>query len=273
MMEELYRNESIKPILKRFPSKNWKSLITLLCEYAVLSLDKQFDINTITFSDLNKAINDIKYNFITEAKETKKPTKNFTTSILNSPNKSMNSFVTMKTIKSKGEKLDEAIRTSPKTKHGKFVVLDDDKDTNEVIIKLNKCTFDNQIKNNKTLTFNRGNASKNPSSFDILDKLKHTKGSNFYSHKDQNERTEQRINQKASSPLRQQSKKKIIVKKKRSKSKHYKKVYINKENDYNNTSLLSDYTDSEFSTEEVIIEKHNHNNKNDKKIYVYKYGK
>ncbi len=268
MMEELYRNESIKPILKRFPSKNWKNLITLLCEYAVVSLEKQYDLSSFSFNDVTKAINDLKYNFITEVKETKKPTTKFTTSILNSPNKSMNSFVTMKSIKSKGEKLDEAIRTSPKTKHGKFVVLDDDKNTNEVIIKLNKCTFDNQIKNNKTLTFD---INKNPSSFDILDKLKHTKGSNFYSHKEPKDRNEQRVKQKPSSPIQQQNQEKIIVKKRRSKSKHKKKVYISKENDYNNTSLLSDYTDSEFSTEEVIIEKHN--NKHDKKIYVYKYGK
>lgn len=351
MMEEIYREiPVVKNFLIKFPNREWKQVVFLLVEYAAINLSKSINMTNIKLYDIQKALNDIKNEevftignddegFIKFKKSFNNNSNLFTNPVFPeqsrplSPTKSVASFVTMKSNMSKKsqqqQRVEEALQNSPKAKHGKFVVLDEDEENKEVVIKLNKCTYDEQIKNNnKALIFDKPKkpqkressnhqkqifieispkkgALKNKSKVSvnqILDKLKEIPSSSRdvvikYKDNDKSKYHHQKSNDKYYSrdlqPLKDQKRKYVhsmvkekkasssdedetvyIIQKRKSKSKPKKKTKCKKIllKNYSDSSELSDYEDSKFSTEEVLIDtqQRKHKKHHDKKVKYIK---
>ena len=257
MMEELYKQPYIKGFLNNFPSRYWKSIIFLLLEYSILNIEKNYNMNNITYNQLCMLVNDMKLPTGILKTNEKKITDTYYSN-LNSPNKSVNSFITMKSMQSaKAQKIEEALNNSPKAKKGKFVVIDEDDNNNEVIIKLNKATFDQQIKtNNKLLIFESNKENKATTATEILDKLKQTSRSNFYNKEQKNSYNNNNKNIKdiKKIPILEEEDVKYIIKKIKSKEKPKRKKIIIEKYD-SDSSQLSDLTDSFNSNKERKVVK------------------
>jgi hypothetical protein len=264
MMEELYKQANIKEFLNYFPSRNWKSIIFLLLDYSILNIEKQYNMSNITFNQIYTLVNDMKSSTGILKTNDKKFTNTYFSNI-NSPNKSVTSFITMKSMQSaKAQKIEEALNNSPKAKKGKFVVIDEDENNNEVIIKLNKATYDQQIKtNNKTLIFDSNKDNKAATATDILDKLKQKSRSNFYDNDIKNN-SNKIIKPLHKIPIEDENEVKYIIKKLKSKEKPKRKKIIIEKYD-SDSSQLSDLTNSYCSSKEKIIVKGKEYIRKDKK--------
>lgn len=217
MLEELYRMDNIQNFLKHFSSYNWKKIAFLMIEYGIMLFEHNFNMNNMTFNDLCKIIEDLKYekyNYLRNSDkillnnssrlhhEDNSKKNNFSNKNVfsgtpdlqhinnalnigdsynnnsentfnikgsinnnnrfNSPNKSVyskQSYVSARSTASlKSQRLENALERSPSVRPGKFVYLDEDPEKNEVIIKVNKDTYNTQLKNNKDfLTFQKVN--------------------------------------------------------------------------------------------------------------------
>lgn len=176
MMEELYRHDFIKKFLKHIPNRLWKPTILLLIEYSALCFENTFNLKNLSYNDIFKAVNDAKGGtfFCSSKKQSTRdlvsnysPIKDYDSMIKSrigptittnnfSPMRTSNSFLTENPRK----QVSEAYKKSPRVKKGKFVVLEDDVENNEVIIKLNKRTFEEQLKDNRSLIFDKNSCQK-----------------------------------------------------------------------------------------------------------------
>lgn len=181
-MEELYRHDFIKKFLKNIPNRLWKPTILLLIEYSTLCFENTYNLKNLSYNDIFKAVNDAKGGtfFSGNNRQSNKdlisdysPIRDYDSLIKSrvgptmntnnfSPMRTSNSFITMKSNPQdfQGKRVNEAFKNSPRVKKGKFVILDDDPENNEVIIKLNKCTFEEQLRDNKSLIFDKNSCQK-----------------------------------------------------------------------------------------------------------------
>lgn len=288
-MEEIFRINTIQSFLKHFSSHNWKKIAILMIEYGVMVFEHNFNMKQMSFNDVVKVIEDLKYENYNYTKNQEKNLLSSTSQYLSnsinnlnlsnninnsnnnlinnqqdtfsninnnnlnssgvffssnnfnnqnnnhnsnfqhivssnnntshaffSPNRSMhskqnsvNSITLNRTLRS--QKIEEALEKSPQVKPGKFVFVEEDPDRNEVIIKVNKETYENQLRSkNNYLTFVRGK----PSSKSINNAVngskvtKHNSKNHLKPMKEQNEEKENNNDRHSNN----ENKKKIINK-------------------------------------------------------------
>ena len=246
----------------------------MIIEYGVMLFEHNFNMNNISFNDICKIIEDLKYekyNLI-EKKYHNSNLDNFyyQNGFYSSGKFSPKSYRSIDKFGTslRSQKIESAIERSPEVKPGKYVFLNEDPYTNEVIIKVNKETYINQIKNNdNALIFRRSGSKKKRYSQNQLKPIE-----------DQTEETEPPQEQKRQKPQKIQkvvSVDEILDKLKYSPKRPSKIESIKKspereekKNRYNN--YLKNYTQRQKHKYQISTEDINTGNSTEKTIYVIK---
>lgn len=162
MIKDLYEMSLIiKSFFKNYSPSKWNDLIVILLEYSIIHISNTYSGKNLSFNAIYDILNKEKQmnminigpQIIDNSFVNKQYTLQDNSESIVKYEKNNNQSLQGQTSRSRVEEL---IEKSPIVRSDNYVIIDEDKDKNEILLKVNKETYDKHIKiNDEHLSFKR----------------------------------------------------------------------------------------------------------------------